>query len=143
MPCQFATKSVEIREFHAKAQRRKSEKALDWELRRAWTVDFGFMQWMMVASHTRSSEFLCMAERPHTRPQAAEAGSLVPEDQRDWSWPIRSRAESLVRPGSFETDHDRRSGTGSREGLHLIIRDPIEPHCADRWDQGFVTKGAL
>ena len=25
----------------------------------------------------------------------------------------------------------------------MIIRDPIDPHRADRWDRGFVTKEAL
>jgi len=46
-------------------------------------------------------------------------------------------------PGSFETEQGCGTSTVSREGHLLIIRDPIDPHRADRWDRGFVTKEAL
>ena len=46
-------------------------------------------------------------------------------------------------PGSFETEQGCGTSTVSREGHPLIIRDPIDPHRADRWDRGFVTKEAL
>ena len=46
-------------------------------------------------------------------------------------------------PGSFETKQGCGTSTVSREGHPLIIRDPIDPHRADRWDRGFVTKEAL
>src|SRR5208337_4908574 len=46
-------------------------------------------------------------------------------------------------PGSFETEQGCATSTVSREGHPLIIRDPIDPHRADRWDRGFVTKEAL
>jgi hypothetical protein len=46
-------------------------------------------------------------------------------------------------PGSFETKQQCGTSTVSREGHPLIIRDPIDPHRADRWDRAFVTKEAL
>src|SRR5208337_710212 len=46
-------------------------------------------------------------------------------------------------PGSFETEQGCGTSTVSREGHLLIIRDPIDPRGADRWDRGFVTKEAL
>ena len=46
-------------------------------------------------------------------------------------------------PGSIETEQGCGTSTVSREGHLVIIRDPIDPHCADRWDRGFVTKEAL
>ncbi len=46
-------------------------------------------------------------------------------------------------PGSLETGQACGRSTVSREGHPLMILDPIDPHGVDRWDRGFVTKGAL
>jgi hypothetical protein len=46
-------------------------------------------------------------------------------------------------PGSFERENRRGSGIASRTGHPSLILDPIDPRGADRWDRGFVTKGAL